>query len=495
MGTSAGIGRPNIVFIVADDLGYGDLGAFGNPDVQTPALDRLASEGTCLTQHYCGSAVCAPSRAALLSGRYAHRTGAIDTLEGRGLDRLALRERTLADHLRAAGYATGLVGKWHLGALDSRYHPNRRGFQEFCGFRGGWIDYWDYRLDYNGTFRTSARGDGRYATDVFTAEAVDFIQRHRGGPFFLHLAYNAPHFPLQAPEEDIAPFVERAGLTAAVRTIYGMNRRMDAGIGRVQEALELHGLAENTLVVFTSDNGPQFGGEGEQSTARFNGHFHGAKGTVFEGGIRVPAILRWPAGLPAAGRAFPGAVEGPGGRPNARLVDALVHFTDWLPTLLEVAGVTSEAAGTAGPLDGISALATLRGEGAVRGTGEAGPPRFWQWNRYAPVANCNAAVRAGDWKLVRPRIPEAMMVALEDTAVDRKLKEVPCAITDITRTPEPARTLSAPPPSLLFNIAADPYERHDLATREPERVRRLEAALAAWFEAVEADRLSGAAVE
>ena len=119
---------PNIVLIVADDLGYGDLGCFGNPDVQTPVLDRLAAEGLRLTQHYSGSAVCAPARAALLSGRYPHRTGAIDTLEGRGLDRLATREVTLADRLRLAGYATGLVGKWHLGALDPRYHPNRRGF-------------------------------------------------------------------------------------------------------------------------------------------------------------------------------------------------------------------------------------------------------------------------------------------------------------------------------------------------------------------------------
>ena len=148
--------RPNIVLIVADDLGYGDLGAFGNPAVPTPTLNRLAAEGVRLTQHYSGSAVCAPARAALLTGRYPHRTGAIDTLEGRGLDRLALREVTLADCLARAGYATGLIGKWHLGALDPRYHPNRRGFHEFCGFRGGWIDYWDYRLDYNGTFRLAA---------------------------------------------------------------------------------------------------------------------------------------------------------------------------------------------------------------------------------------------------------------------------------------------------------------------------------------------------
>ncbi len=459
--------RPNVVFIVADDLGYGDLGAFGNSDVQTPHLDRLAGEGVRLTQHYSGSAVCAPARAALMTGRYAHRTGAIDTLEGRGLDRLALRERTVADHFRSAGYATGLIGKWHLGALDERYHPNHRGFQEFCGFRGGWIDYWDYRLDYNGAYRTTTRADGRYVTEVLTAEAVAFVERHAREPFFLHLTYNAPHFPFQCPAEDVAPFLELGQLTTRVRTIYGMNRRMDAGIGRLLETLEGHGLVEDTLVVFTSDNGPQFGGQGDEAADRFNGHFHGSKGTVFEGGIRVPAIVRWPARLPGGGRT----------------VHALLHFCDWLPTLLEAAGLDPQAVGAAGPLDGQSALGALRGEAV--GTG---PPRFWQWNRYTPVVECNAAVREGDWKLVRPRIPEAMVVAPEDLAVDRALKQVPCSITDITPGPEPARTLSAPPPPLLFNIAADPYERHDRAAEEPERVRRLEASLLAWFESVEADR-------
>lgn len=171
---------PNIVYIIADDFGCGDTGTFGNPAVRTPALDALAAAGTCLTQHYAGSAVCAPSRAALLTGRYPHCTGAIDTFEGRGLDRLALREVTIADHLRAAGYATGLMGKWHSGALDPRYHPNRRGFDEFVGFRGGWIDYWRYRLDHNGSFSDA---DGRYATDVFTEAAVRFIERHHQQPF------------------------------------------------------------------------------------------------------------------------------------------------------------------------------------------------------------------------------------------------------------------------------------------------------------------------
>jgi arylsulfatase A len=461
--------RPNIVLIVADDLGYGDLGAFGNPHVQTPHLDRLAAEGLRLTQHYSGSAVCAPARAALMTGRYPHRTGAIDTLEGRGLDRLALREVTLADRLALAGYATGLVGKWHLGALDPRYHPNRRGFQEFCGFRGGWIDYYDYRLDRNGSFSVS---DGRYVTDVFADEAVAFVERRaaRPDPFFLHVTFNAPHFPLECPEADVAPFKETGRFTSAVSTIYGMNRRMDAGVGRILEALDGHGARDNTLVLFTSDNGPQFGRSGDESTTRFNGHFNGSKGTVFEGGIRVPAILRWPDGLPGGGAtsAYP------------------VHFTDWLPTLLAIAGIDAAHGPAAGPLDGRNALAALRGEAGV---GDA-PPRFWQWNRYTPVVECNAAVRDGDWKLVRPRIPEAMQVAPDDLAVDRALKQVPCPITDVTRTPEPERHLSAPPPPLLFNVAGDPYEQHDLASEHPERVRHLEAALAAWFESVERDRRS-----
>jgi len=139
--------KPNVVFILADDMGYGDFGVFNNGLTQTPTLDRLVAEGICLTQHYSASAVCAPARAGLMTGRYPHRTGAIDTLDARGLDRLALRETTVANLFKNAGYATGIIGKWHLGAADPRYHPNARGFDEFAGFRGGWWDYYDWTLD------------------------------------------------------------------------------------------------------------------------------------------------------------------------------------------------------------------------------------------------------------------------------------------------------------------------------------------------------------
>jgi arylsulfatase A len=454
--------RPNIILILADDMGYGDIRVFGNEDVDTPILDHLASEGVVLTQHYSASPVCAPARAALLTGRYPHRTGAIDTLEGRGLDRLALREVTLADVLKSAGYVTGLIGKWHLGALDPRYHPNARGFDEFVGFRGGWSDYWQWRLDYNGSFRKS---DGRYLTDVFTEEAVEFIERHRGESFFLHLTYNAPHFPLQVPDEEAEPFRRMGKFTEGVARIYGMNRRMDKGIGRILEVLDRYGLAENTFLLFTSDNGPQFGGKGDMCTTRYNALFNGCKGNVYEGGIRVPAILRWPTGLD-----------------GGRALDAFIHFTDWMPTILAVAGVDMPKELR---LDGYNVLQVLRGE-----PDEVNVRRFWQWNRYTPVPNCNAAMRDGPWKLVRPPIKEAMWITREDAEMDRRLKYEPEDITDICRDPEPQRDIPEPHPPLLFNLEDDPYERRNLAEVHPDRVERMQHELDHWFESVEAERRS-----
>ena len=324
--------RPNVVLIVADDLGYGDLSCYGNTILSTPNVDRLAAEGVRCSQHYSGAPICAPARAALLTGRYHHRCGALSVESNRGLDRIALRERTIGDVFAAAGYRTGYVGKWHNGVHDRRYHPNRRGFAEFAGFLSGIMDYWDWFLDYNGSSR---RADGRYQTDVFTAEAVDFIRRGAAAPgsaarqpFLLVVAYHAPHAPLQAPEESCAPFRQRGDLNPALATMYGMVAHMDRGIGQILDTLEATGCAGDTVVLVTSDNGPHLGPErygGRRfSMERFNGPFRGQKQDVLEGGIRVPAIVRWPDGLPAGAAC-----------------DEMIHFCDWLPTLAAAAGVTA----------------------------------------------------------------------------------------------------------------------------------------------------------
>ena len=454
--------KPNIVLVLVDDMGYGDFGVFGDGSARTPTLDRLVAESVCLTQHYSASCVCAPARATLLTGRYPHRTGAIDTLEGRGLDRLALREVTIADLLKSAGYVTGLIGKWHLGALDPRYHPNARGFDEFVGFCGGWQDYYEWRLDYSGIYR---RSDGRYLTDVFTDEAVGFIRQHRREAFFLHLTYNAPHFPFQAPDEEVAPFAEKGEFTRAVSTLYGMIQRMDKGLARLLDELERQGIHENTILLFTSDNGPQFGGQGDRCTTRYNCGFNGAKGSVYEGGIRVPMVVRWPGGLDGGSH-----------------FHELVHFADWFPTLLAATGLPLPGDVS---LDGHDVLPILRGEGDP-----VNLPRFWQWNRYTPLVTCNAAIRDGPWKLVRPRIDEAMRVSQEDLTMDRALKYEPGRFRDIRRGPEPERQVPPPSPPELYNIEEDPLEQRDLAELHPGRAAKMLRELETWFESVEAERRS-----
>ncbi len=458
--------RPNIVLIVADDMGYGDFGCFNNGLSDTPTLDQLVRGGLCLTQHYSASPVCAPARASLLTGRYPHRTGVLDTLEMRGLDRLALRETTIADILSRAGYVTGLVGKWHNGAFDRRYHPNRRGFEEFAGFSGGWQPYFEWRLDRNGSHSHS---DGRYLTDVFTTESCEFIRRHRGDSFFLYLAYNAPHFPFESMESDFAPFRDSGEFTFAVSQIYAMIKAMDRGIAAVLDELARDGLADDTLVMFTSDNGPQFGGRGQMCSDRFNSGFAGAKTLVYEGGIRLPMVLRWPAGISGGGRT----------------IDAMIHFTDWLPTIIAAAGVAPETITRDLKVDGENVLPILKGD-----RGKVPEQRFWQWNRYTPDGECNAAMRDGRWKLVRPAIKELMRVSNEDLAMDVDAKYHPEKYTDILRTPEPERARPAPPPAQLFDIESDPSESNDLAVAEPDRVARMTNELARWFESVELDRRS-----
>ena len=451
--------RPNVIVFLADDQGYGDIGVFGNPDLRTPHLDRLAHEGVRLTQHYSGSPICAPARAALLTGRYNHRVGALSVESNRGLDRIALDERTIADCFKRGGYATGMIGKWHNGLHDMRYHPNQRGFDEFCGFLNGGMDYWDWIIETNGR---PQRSDGSYLTDLLTDEAVSFVRRHRAEPFFLYVAYNAPHGPLQAPPEDLAVYAEMEKFTEAVSLTYAMIQRMDTGIGRILDELDRTGLAENTLILFTSDNGPVLLGQGEQSQMRYNGPFRGMKYDVLEGGIRVPALLRWSAGLDA-GSEF----------------HKMVHATDWLPTLAAACGI-DEFSGLA--LDGANQLPALQGQ-----QGQTPTQRFWQFNRYDPVPHCNAAMRDGDWKLYWSPIPEAMQKLSSDNSPYQENFRQPHTLMPVSNPPV-ARSLSAPAQPVLYNITQDPYESTDLTQREPARLAAMRLALENWFDEVEQER-------
>lgn len=457
--------NPNVVVILADDLGYGDLEVYGNPVLRTPQISRLANDGICLTQHYSGSPLCAPARASLLTGRYNHRTGALSVESNRGLDRISLREATMADVFKRAGYATGMVGKWHSGLHDMRYHPNNRGFDEFCGFLNGGMNYWDWLIEYNGQYRST---DGRYLTDVFTGEAVEFIKRHANEPFFLYVAYNAPHSPLEAPSQDVQTYLELDGINQAVATLYAMIQRMDTGIGRILDTLQEQGITDNTIILLTSDNGPWLGNDGIgneiMSMARYNGPFRGMKQDVLEGGIRVPAIIRWRDGLPVH-----------------REYHDMVHFTDWLPTLM--AGCEIDSFPNL-PLDGVNQLSVLRGE-----KGQVPTQRFWQFNRYDPVNNCNATMRDGPWKLYWPRIPEAMAKLQADSADYRLNIDRPHLLKKVENPPV-GRTLSSPGIPQLYHIDQDPYEQNDLASQQKNRVAHMQNILANWFEEVELERMN-----
>jgi len=454
--------RPNIVFILADDMGYGDMSAINNGQSKTPVLDSLINESIAFTHHYTASCVCNPSRAALLTGRYPHRTGSIDTLEWWGLERLALREITLAQLLKSIGYATGLVGKWHLGSFDRRYHPHSRGFDEVVCFLGGMQDYYKWRLEFNDHV---VYGDGRYLTDIFTDEAVQFIERNQYKPFFLHVTYNAPHTPLQVPEQDLNIFLQTGKFNKGVSTVYGMIYRIDKGIGKILETLKKNHLEKNTIVIFTSDNGPDFGGQGENCLKRFNSQFNGAKGSVYEGGIRLPLLLRWPDGLP-----------------GIKKFDKMTHFCDWFPTLLACAGMEVPQGLK---IDGVNLLPMLRGEG-----GKIPAKRFWQWNRFTPLVTCNAAMRDGDWKLVRPKIREAFHVPdihwLDVSMYDYEY----FADHGIFRPPYPPRQVPEPGLPELYNIKRDPLEKKNIADKHPEKVKKMLCELENWFEDVEKDRLS-----
>lgn len=463
---------PNIVLMVADDMGYGDFGLYSEGRVHTPALDELASHGIRLTQHYAGSAVCSPSRAALLTGRYPIRTGAVTPQEVLGNDRIALEEATIGDSFKAAGYATGMVGKWHNGAIDPRFHPNARGFDEFAGFRGGWADYYRWNLDRNGTLEKS---DGRYLTDVLADEASSFISRHRTEPFFLMITWNAPHSPLQAPEDVTKKYVD-AGFELGIAIIYAMIEVMDRGIARVREALKTAGVEDDTLLMFTSDNGPAFTHRPDQipegvslAESRFNNGFAGAKGSVYEGGIRVPMIARWANGLPQ----------------NVEITDQIC-FTDWLPTLLSMTGASHVGEK---PIDGHDVSAVLKGESP-----DEQPRRFWQWNVDVPIGTTNAAMRHGDWKLVRPALDIAFAseadkkLAADYVEMDIEYKYHPENFTEVFDWPDPKKIVPEPAAPELYDLSVDVGETNNVAAENPELASQMLTELETWFEDVESER-------
>jgi uncharacterized sulfatase len=293
---------PNVIIIMADDLGWGDIGANGAGMIATPHIDRLASEGIRLTSFYAGSNVCTPSRAALLTGRYPIRSGMQHVVYPHSEDGLPPEEVTIAEMLKAAGYATGMVGKWHLGHRDE-YWPTAQGFDEFFGVPYS-NDMQPFDL-YRHKTVVQSPAEQTELTDRYSDAAVDFIGRHRDEPFFLYYAETFPHLPLNVPED--ASGRSEAGL-------YGdVVEHLDAGIGRIMAALEANGLADNTLVIVTSDNGPWF--EGDQGASR------GRKGGTYEGGFLVPFVARLP------GRIAPASVS-----------KEMAMSIDLLPTIAALAG-------------------------------------------------------------------------------------------------------------------------------------------------------------
>jgi arylsulfatase A-like enzyme len=407
--------RPNVLFILADDLGYGDLGCYGQQKIQTPILDRLASEGVRFTQAYSGSTVCAPSRCCLMTGKHTGHA----TVRGNVKPELGLAagEVTVASMLKSAGYRTALFGKWGLGGFDMNSHPNDKGFDQFFGYlnqqhaHNSYPEYlWDNRSESaqvpNWFFRRKV-----FSNDLFTQKALDFVGEGSAKPFFLYLTYTIPHANNELTQ------VQKNGIESPDLGIYA-NRdwpdseksfasavtRMDDHVGRVLAKLDEKGLAENTLVFFTSDNGPHKEGGHDPNFFLSSGAVRGTKRDLYEGGIRVPSMVRW------KGKTTPGVTS-----------DMPWAFWDFLPTAAEAAGVRAPAGG-----DGRSILPALLGRSLP-------PVDHFYWEFYE--GGFQQAVRQGDWKLVRqaPRFR-----------------------------------------SELFNLREDLREEHDVAAAHGEVVARLE---------------------
>lgn len=462
----AGKPAPNVVFIVADDLGYGDIQCYGNPYVDTPVLNRLAQEGARFTDYYAPSPLCAPSRAGMLTGRYNHRTGAVDVSSNRGIDRIDLSEKTIGDYFKSAGYATALVGKWHSGLYCDDYLPRRRGFDHFFGFANGAQDYWKWNLFQDDTTLVH---DGRYLTVALHDAAISFIEHNRNHPFMLVLAEHAPHEPFQAPDALIEKYRQRlAGkYSNSVAILYAMIEAMDAGIGDVLAKIDALGLRENTIVVFVSDNGAALGrgGQLKESMDRYHASFRGNKDNVLEEGIRVPAIINW------RGTIKPG-----------QTISTPVHGCDWLPTLFARTGAPPPPG--AKPLDGKDIFPLVQGR-PTRDLLERVLP--FQKNRYTPVAHSDAAIRRGPWKLFWPGATDNTKkdLARDNWSYERGLIyphwEMPL---DPELPPYEEKNVPAPE---LYNLVEDPGERNNVAAQHPDLVAELAATYNGWFDDVNAE--------
>ncbi|WP_018626137.1 sulfatase [Niabella aurantiaca] len=376
--------KPNIIVIVSDDGGYADFGCYGGTQIPTPHINALAAEGVRFTNAYVSASVCAPSRAGILTGRYQQRFGFEHNMSGKpspgytkadmGLDR---NQKTMADELKASGYRTIAIGKWHQGNAEE-YFPLNRGFDEFYGFREGHRNFFPYktpREDVYALYDNNTiipEGKITYLTDMFTQRAVDFISRNKARPFFMYLAYNAVHTPLQAKQKDLDRF--RTIADRDRRTYAAMMASMDAGIGTVLQALKEKGIENNTLIFFINDNG------GATNNASDNGILRGMKGSKWEGGIRVATIMKWPEKI------RPGTVY-----------NKPVISLDILPTALAAAHAKRTASDAP---DGVNLLPYLHSTKT--------PHQALFWRR-----GVAAAVRSGKWKLIRVQSDPILLFDLE----------------------------------------------------------------------------------
>jgi len=407
--------RPNVIIILTDDQGYGDLHIHGNDKIDTPVLDRLARQSARFDRFYV-SPLCTPTRASLLTGRYYLRTGAISVT--RGLETMRAREVTIAEVLKQAGYATGCFGKWHLGEHYPN-HPIGQGFDEFFGMpTGHWDNYFDPVLQHNNRM-VQTKG---YITDVLTDAAMRFIRRHRGRPFFCYLAYNAPHTPLQVPDRYFDKYKAR-GFDNRTAAIYGMVENIDENVGRLLKCLDDLELAGRTVVFFMSDNGAE-GPEG----SRYNAGMRGMKGSVHEGGCRVPLFVRWPGHI----------------KPN-RIITQIAAHIDILPTVAELCGVREPATL---PLDGRSLVPLLMD-----------PSDDWPADR-----------------MIFHRMPNWRRLVNYIEPGPIQLQPYPGAV----RT-QRWRAVNEGTGWQLYDMINDPGQRHDVADRYPAVVRRLSKAYERWF--------------